>query len=41
MKSTVTRTWLDTLLDAFAKLLKVNITFVTPVCPSVRMEQLG
>jgi hypothetical protein len=26
---------------AFAKLRQATITFVTSVCPSVRMEQLG
>ena len=28
-------------LGAFAKLLKATISFVTSVCPSVRMEHLG
>ena len=30
----------STLLDAFAKLRKMNIIFVMSVCQSVRMEQL-
>jgi hypothetical protein len=29
------------ILGAFAKLRKVAISFVTPVCLYVRMEQLG
>jgi hypothetical protein len=28
-------------LDAFAKLLRVTVSFVMPVRPSARMEQLG
>ena len=31
----------SSLLDAFAKLQKVTISFVMSVRPSVRMEQLG